>query len=148
MQTPASELKRLHRCHLAPLRPGGEYPLPPQLAPNSNRPAAAPQDTTTIIHATPKWVTAAVASGSTQLRMLSSSPVSALILFGRIAMDEDRFNIALRKFLKVVGITSQREIERVVREGKVEGTELKLQMTLTAENAPLNHIVEETIDLR
>ncbi|MGC2224825.1 MAG: DUF6494 family protein [Methylocella sp.] len=27
-------------------------------------------------------------------------------------MDEDRFNIALRKFLKVVGITS----ERVVRE--------------------------------
>ena len=59
-------------------------------------------------------------------------------------MDEDRFNIALRKFLKVVGITSQREIERVVREGKVEGAELKLRMTLTAEN----HIVEETIDLR
>jgi hypothetical protein len=68
--------------------------------------------------------------------------------FGRIAMDEDRFNIALRKFLKVVGITSQREIERVVREGKVEGAELKLRMTLTAENAPLNHVVEETIDLR
>jgi 16S rRNA U516 pseudouridylate synthase RsuA-like enzyme len=36
-------------------------------------------------------------------------------------MDEDRLNIALRKFLKVVGITSQREIERVIREGKVEG---------------------------
>ncbi len=63
-------------------------------------------------------------------------------------MDEDRFNIALRKFLKEVGITSQREIERIVREGKVESTELKLRMTLTAENAPLNHIVEETIDLR
>jgi 16S rRNA U516 pseudouridylate synthase RsuA-like enzyme len=63
-------------------------------------------------------------------------------------MDEDRFNIALRKFLKVVGITSQREIERVVREGKVEGTALKLRMTLTAENAPLNHIVEDIIDLR
>jgi hypothetical protein len=57
-------------------------------------------------------------------------------------------HIALRKFLKVVGITSQREIERVVREGKVEGTELKLRMTLTAENAPLDHIVKETIDLR
>jgi hypothetical protein len=70
------------------------------------------------------------------------------VFFGRIAMDEDRFNIALRKFLKVVGITSQREIERVVREGKVEGTELKLRMTLTAENAPLNHVVEETIDIR
>ena len=63
-------------------------------------------------------------------------------------MDEDSFNIALRKFLKAVGITSQREIERVVREGKVEGTKLKLRMTLTAENASLNHIVEETIDLR
>ncbi len=68
--------------------------------------------------------------------------------FWRIAMDEDSVNIALRKFLKEVGITSQREIERVVREGKVEGTELKLRMTLTAENAPLNHIVNETIDLR
>jgi len=63
-------------------------------------------------------------------------------------MHEDSFNIALRKFLKVVGVTSQWEIERVVREGKVEGTQLNLRMTLTAENAPLNHIVEETIDLR
>jgi hypothetical protein len=63
-------------------------------------------------------------------------------------MDDDRFNIAPRKFLKVVGVTSQREIERVVRDGKVEGMELKLRMTLTAENAPLNHIDEETIDLR
>jgi metal-sulfur cluster biosynthetic enzyme len=62
-------------------------------------------------------------------------------------MDEDSFNIALRKFLKVVGVTSQREIERIVRERKVEGTQLKLRMTLTAENTPLNHVVEETIDL-
>jgi hypothetical protein len=63
-------------------------------------------------------------------------------------MDEDHFNIALRKFLKVVGVTSQREIERVVREGKAEGAELKLRLALAAENATLNHIVEETIDLR
>ena len=63
-------------------------------------------------------------------------------------MDEETLNLSIRKFLKAVGITSQREIERVVREGRVEGTELKLRMTLTAENAPLNHIVEETIDLR
>jgi hypothetical protein len=62
-------------------------------------------------------------------------------------MDEDSVNIAIRKFLKVVGITSQREIERVIREGKVEGRKLKLRMTLTAENAPLNHTVEETIDV-
>jgi Family of unknown function (DUF6494) len=62
-------------------------------------------------------------------------------------MDEDRFNMAVRQFLKVVGITSQREIERIVREGKFEGTTLKLRTTLTAENTPLNHVVEETIEL-
>ena len=54
-------------------------------------------------------------------------------------MDENSFNMAVRKFLK--------EVERVVREGKVEGDKLKLRMTLTAENAPLNHIVEAIIDL-
>ncbi len=63
-------------------------------------------------------------------------------------MDEDSFNMAVRKFIKEVGLTSQREIERVVRDGKVEGAELKLRMTLTAVNAPLNHVVEETIELR
>jgi 16S rRNA U516 pseudouridylate synthase RsuA-like enzyme len=41
-------------------------------------------------------------------------------------MDEDRFNIDIRKFLKEVGVTSQREIERVVREGQVKGGILKL----------------------
>jgi len=40
-------------------------------------------------------------------------------------MDDDSFNIAVRRFLKVVGVTSQREIERIVREGKNEGTKLK-----------------------
>lgn len=62
-------------------------------------------------------------------------------------MDENRFNMAVRQFLKVVGVTSQREIERVVRDHKVEGERLKLKMTLTAENAPLSHVVEETIDI-
>jgi 16S rRNA U516 pseudouridylate synthase RsuA-like enzyme len=63
-------------------------------------------------------------------------------------VDEDRLNIALRKFLKEVGVTSQREIEKVVRDGKVNGKALKLRMTLTAENAPLRHVVEQTIDLQ
>jgi 16S rRNA U516 pseudouridylate synthase RsuA-like enzyme len=36
-------------------------------------------------------------------------------------MDEDRFNTAIRKFLKEVGVTSQREIGRIVREGAVKG---------------------------
>jgi Family of unknown function (DUF6494) len=63
-------------------------------------------------------------------------------------MDEDSFNMAVRRFLKVVGVTSQREIERIVRERKFDGTKLKLRITLTAENTPLNHVIEETIDLR
>ncbi len=64
-------------------------------------------------------------------------------------MDEDRFNMAVRKFLKEVGVTSQREIERVVREGVVQGRTLRLRMTLTSEDAPaLKHVVETTIDLQ
>ena len=48
----------------------------------------------------------------------------------RPVMDEDRFNMEMRNvFLKEVGVTSQREIERLVREGKVEGGELRLRMT-------------------
>jgi 16S rRNA U516 pseudouridylate synthase RsuA-like enzyme len=64
-------------------------------------------------------------------------------------MDEDQFNMAVRKFLKEVGVTSQREIERLVREGEVKGATLRLTMTLTSDDVPaLKHVVERTIDLR
>ncbi len=36
-------------------------------------------------------------------------------------MNEDTFNLQVRKFLKKVGITSQREIERAVRAGIESG---------------------------
>ena len=36
-------------------------------------------------------------------------------------MDEDIFNMSLRKFLKKVGITAQREIESAVRGAAAEG---------------------------
>ena len=63
-------------------------------------------------------------------------------------MDEDRFNTALRKFLKEVGVTSQREVERIVREGAVTGPQLRLRMTLTSPDVPiLEHVVEQTIEL-
>ncbi len=63
-------------------------------------------------------------------------------------MDEERFNMTLRKFLKQVGVTSQREIERVVREGKAAGKdELRVKVVLTAEGTDLEHEVEGTIDL-
>lgn len=61
--------------------------------------------------------------------------------------DEDRLNMAIRKFLKQVGVTSQREIENLVRSGAVKGNTLKLRMTLSAEGTPLNHVIEETVAL-
>ncbi len=36
-------------------------------------------------------------------------------------MESERFNMSLRTFLKHVGVTSQQEIERVVREQHLEG---------------------------
>lgn len=36
-------------------------------------------------------------------------------------LDEEKFNLEIRKFLKVVGITSQREIEKAVREAVAAG---------------------------
>jgi len=62
-------------------------------------------------------------------------------------MNEDRFNMEVRKFLKEVGVTSQREIERVVRDGQVRGGVLKLRMTLTAENIALEHVIERSINV-
>ena len=63
-------------------------------------------------------------------------------------MDEDRFNMAIRKFLKEVGVTSQREVERVVREGEAKGSTLRHTMTLTSDDAPsLKHVVETTISI-
>jgi len=62
-------------------------------------------------------------------------------------MDEDRFNMSLRKFLKQVGVTSQQEIERVVRDKHLTQGKLKVRAVLTAEGTDLNHTVEGEIDL-
>jgi Family of unknown function (DUF6494) len=63
-------------------------------------------------------------------------------------MDEQRFNMSMRKFLKEVGVTSQQEIERVVREEGLAGKgKLKLKAVLTAAGTGLNHVVEGEIDL-
>ncbi len=61
-------------------------------------------------------------------------------------MDEEKLNMAIRKYLKEVGVTSQREIEKLVRSGQA-GKKLKLRMTLTADGTDLNHTVETEIDL-
>ena len=63
-------------------------------------------------------------------------------------MESEQFNMSLRKFLKHVGVTSQQEIERIVRERELEGKgKLKVRMVLTAEGTDLCHEVDGEIDL-
>lgn len=63
-------------------------------------------------------------------------------------MNDEKFNMSLRKFLKEVGVTSQREIERVVRETSLAGKgKLKVKMVLTADGTDLKHVVDGEIDL-
>jgi len=60
----------------------------------------------------------------------------------------EEFNMSMRKFLKQVGVTSQQEIERIVRETDLGGrSKLSVKMVLTAEGTSLNHVVEGEIDL-
>ncbi|WP_108681729.1 DUF6494 family protein [Methyloceanibacter sp. wino2] len=63
-------------------------------------------------------------------------------------MDEDRFNMSMRRFLKEVGVTSQQAIEALVRDFGLQGEgKLKMKMVLTADGTSLNHVVEGEIDL-
>lgn len=63
-------------------------------------------------------------------------------------MSEDAFNMSIRKFLKEVGVTSQRKIEEIVREGQIGGQKkLNVRITLTAEGTGLNHVVDGEIEL-
>jgi hypothetical protein len=67
-------------------------------------------------------------------------------------MNEDVFNTAIRKFLKEVGVTSQREIEKTVRDavasGKLKGSEtLPVKVTLTLGQVGLTHVVDGEIKL-
>ncbi|HKZ96180.1 MAG TPA: DUF6494 family protein [Hyphomicrobiaceae bacterium] len=63
-------------------------------------------------------------------------------------MDSERFNMSMRKYLKQVGVTSQQEIERIVRERGLAGKgTLKVKMVLTAAGTDLKHEVSGEIDL-
>jgi len=67
-------------------------------------------------------------------------------------MNEDRFNMDIRKFLKIVGVTSQREIEMAVRAALASGAlaggaMLKPRITLSIPEIGLEHIVEGEIGL-
>lgn len=67
-------------------------------------------------------------------------------------MNEDKFNMELRKFLKKVGITSQREIEQAVHQGidtgSLQGNEsLQAKMVLTIPSLNLTTEIDGTISL-
>ena len=67
-------------------------------------------------------------------------------------MNEDVFNSSLRGFLTKVGITSQREIEKAVRDavadGRLKGNEkLPAKMVLTIGGVSLTHEITEDIEL-
>jgi hypothetical protein len=67
-------------------------------------------------------------------------------------MDEEAFNMSVRKFLKKLGVTAQREIELAVREqidaGDLKGDEtLEAQATVTVRGLPRDVVVKGPITL-
>ena len=67
-------------------------------------------------------------------------------------MDEEIFNMQIRKFLKNVGVTSQREIETAVRaaleDGTLKGEEaVQAKVTLTIESLGVSAEINGSIDL-
>jgi len=66
-------------------------------------------------------------------------------------MDEDRFNMSVRKFLKEVGVTSQRAIEKAVHDALAArtlsaGQELDATMTLEIAAINVKHVVTGKIE--
>ena len=68
-------------------------------------------------------------------------------------MNEDKLNMEIRKFLKRVGISSQREIERAVQNAIGDGTtltgseKLAVKMTLELPGLDIKHEVDGSISL-
>jgi hypothetical protein len=67
-------------------------------------------------------------------------------------MNEDVLNNSMRRFLKTVGVTSQREIEKAIRaalaDGRLKGNEtLAAKITLTLGTLNLSHTVDGSIEL-
>ncbi|MCR9222009.1 MAG: DUF6494 family protein [Alphaproteobacteria bacterium] len=67
-------------------------------------------------------------------------------------MNEDAFNMSVRKFLKKVGVTSQREIEQAVRAAIEAGTidaskPLAAQVRLTVAGVGLDVEIDGALEL-
>lgn len=62
-------------------------------------------------------------------------------------MSEEEFNMSLRKFLKTVGVTSQREIEEAVRKAGGGSGKVPVRMVLSIDELGLEHEVLGEITL-
>ena len=67
-------------------------------------------------------------------------------------MDEERFNLSLRKLLKQFGVTAQREIEKAVDAARSSGAltgrdALRARATMVVDGLPAEIVVEGRIEL-
>ena len=62
-------------------------------------------------------------------------------------MDNEKFNMSMRKFLKQVGVTSQQQIETAVRESGRSTGSVSVKVVLSSEDVGLEHVVAGEIDL-
>lgn len=60
-------------------------------------------------------------------------------------MDDEAFNMSMRKFLKQVGVTSQQKIEEAVRAANPSGP-VKAKVVLTLEGLDFEHVVTGQIE--
>ena len=63
-------------------------------------------------------------------------------------MNDEKLNISIRKFLKNVGITSQRKIEEKIRVNSPNlSKKIKISANLVSEELDLNEKIEGEIDI-
>jgi hypothetical protein len=67
-------------------------------------------------------------------------------------MDEERFNLSLRKLLKQFGVTAQREVEKAVYAARESGAlssgeTLRARATMVVDGLPAEIVVEGQIEL-
>ena len=67
-------------------------------------------------------------------------------------MDDETFNMSMRKFLKTVGVTSQQKIEQAIQaaiaDGRLSDQDVDVSVTLKIDQLDLTHKVDGTIQLK
>lgn len=68
-------------------------------------------------------------------------------------MNEEQFNMDVRKFLKQFGVTAQREIEKAVQQGLADRTfsgrqQITVRATLTIDGTETPLVVEEDVRIQ